>query len=79
LIDYNIAPENGVDVLRKLKRDGRFNSIPVVILSDNNLDKYSKAAYAAGASSFIKKPADMGGTRHKIETFFKYWFEVVEL
>jgi CheY-like chemotaxis protein len=79
LIDNNIAPENGIEILKKLKADHRYQSIPVIILSDNNLETYSKEAYRHGASSYIMKPLTIADTRRKIEMFFKYWLEVAEV
>ena len=79
LVEYNSVPENGVEVLKKIKSDERLNSIPVVVLSDNDFEKYRKEAYSFGASSYIRKPADMEATKQKIHSFFKYWLEVAEV
>jgi len=79
LIDYNSVPENGLEVLKKIKSLQPINKIPVVILSDSIGEKYRNECYAQGASSFIKKPQTVEGTAKKIETFFKYWFDVAEV
>jgi CheY-like chemotaxis protein len=79
LMDYNVVPENSISILKKLKHDEKFRTIPVVILSENNLPQYKKECYEAGASSFIKKPETIEGTKQKIASFFNYWFEVAEL
>jgi CheY-like chemotaxis protein len=79
LIDFNATPENGIEVLKKLKSNEQYKEIPVVILSDNNIPQYRTKAYANGAASFIKKPDTHQQTREKIETFFRYWFEVAEV
>jgi CheY-like chemotaxis protein len=79
LLDYNAAPDNGITVLQKLKSDPATKEIPVVILSDNDLQPYRSESYRNGASSFIKKPASMEQTRQKIGTFFRYWFDVAEV
>lgn len=79
MADYNSVPDNGLDVLKKLKKNDRFKDIPVVILSDNDLSNYKKACYAEGASSFIKKPSSFEATRQKIGTFFNYWLDVAEI
>lgn len=79
LVEYNSVPENGIDVLKKIKSHETFASIPVVLLSDNNFEKYRKEAYAFGACSYIRKPADVEGTKQKIGSFFKCWFEVAEV
>ena len=79
LLDYNSSPENAPRILKKLKSDPRFVFIPVVVLSDSDLPAYKKECYTNGASSFIKKPHSVEGTKNKIETFFRYWFEVAEV
>lgn len=79
LIDYNLTPDNGLEVLKKIKDSETFSRVPVVILSDSTLPQYRDACYKHGAASFIKKPATMEGTQHKIGTFFKYWTEVAEM
>jgi CheY-like chemotaxis protein len=79
LIDYNLTPDNGLEVLKKLKSDDSFKKIPVVILSDSDHPKYKEECYRHGASSFIKKPDSLDGTQQKIGTFFKYWMEVAEV
>ena len=79
LIDYNSTPENGIQVLKKIKDLRYSNNVPVIILSDSDSEKYKAECYAYGASSFIKKPQTVEATARKIETFFKYWLTVVEV
>ena len=79
LIDYNSTPDNGLQVLKKIKELNLSSHIPVVILSDSSSEKYKAECYAFGASSFIKKPQTMESTASKIETFFKYWLTVAEV
>jgi len=79
LIDYNSTPENGFQVLKKIKALTSFNHVPVIILSDSNSEKYKNECYAYGASSFIIKPHTVQTTVNKIETFFRYWLTVAEV
>ena len=79
LVDYNSEPDNGIEVLKKLKGDYRYSEIPVVILSDSDLPRYKDECYRNGASSFIKKPDSVATTNKKIAAFFSYWFDVVEV
>ena len=79
LIDYNSVPENGLEVLKKIKSSQPINTIPIVILSDSISEKYRNECYAYGASSFIRKPQTVEDTAKKIETFFKYWLNVAEV
>ena len=73
------TPDNGIEMLKKLKSNDIYQEIPVVILSDNNFSHYRSKCYQLGAASFIKKPETHQATQQKIETFFKYWFEVAEV
>ena len=77
LVDYN--PVTGSDILRQLKTHPDFNHIPVVVLSEVDSPNHVRQCYQLGANSFIKKPDTADMTRKKIETFFKYWFEVAEI
>ena len=79
LIDYNSTPDNGIEVLKKLKSNTTYNDIPVVILSDSDHPKYKNECYKNGASSFIKKPDTSDATNKKIASFFNYWLNVVEV
>ncbi len=78
LVDYNSTPENGSEVLRKLKADHDLRSIPVVILSDSRLSKYKTECYREGASAFVIKPTSLEETKKKIKAFFTYWSAVAE-
>ena len=77
LVDYN--PVTGVDTLKLLKTHPDFNHIPVVVLSEVASVKHVRQCYQLGANSFIKKPETSEMTRYKIETFFKYWFDLAEI
>jgi CheY-like chemotaxis protein len=78
LIDYNMAPEPGVEILKQLKLAEQYKSIPVVILTDSSPWHYHAQCYSHGASTVIKKPETMEMTTRKISTFFDYWVNVAE-
>jgi CheY-like chemotaxis protein len=79
LVAYNSTPENGPDVLKKLKSDPTLSDIPVIILSDSDHPKCKNKCHKYGASSFIKKPDTAEATNKKIDSFFTYWCDVVEV
>lgn len=78
LADYNAVPDNGLQVIKKLKSHPTWSDIPVFILSETHNDAIRSECYKHGASGFIKKPDTHEGTLKKINTFFRYWFDVVE-
>jgi CheY-like chemotaxis protein len=79
ILDYDSKPENSLSILRNIKSHDELKKIPVVVLSDSDQSIYVKQCYAAGASSFIKKPVTLEQTKKKIETFFNYWLKVAEV
>ena len=79
LVDYNSNPDNGLQVLKKLKSNSFSADTPIVILSDSDDPRYKNECYKYGACSFIKKPDSVEGTNKKIAAFFNYWFNVVEV
>lgn len=66
----------GVEQLEWLKSDSAISHIPVVVLGEVVSEEFIRQYYRSGANSYIIKPSTLAGTRMKIETFFKYWFEV---
>lgn len=78
-IDYNAAPEDGLQVLKEIKLVEEFKKIPVIILTDNADKKLIRSGYEFGASSIVKKPLSDEATRQKIDTFFNYWLKAAEL
>lgn len=65
--------------LKQLKSDPAYNHIPIVVLGEVVTEEYIRQYYRAGANTYITKPSTVAGTRDKIETFFRYWFDVAEV
>ncbi|RAW00293.1 response regulator [Pseudochryseolinea flava] len=79
IMNQKAAPSDPLTLLKQLKTDPYYKSIPVVILGDISHAGLTRSYYDAGASSFILKPVTYDETRQKIETFIRYWFEIVVL
>jgi response regulator RpfG family c-di-GMP phosphodiesterase len=79
LLNYHAIPTNAVDIIVELKDGHRYNHIPVVVLSGSVSADIIQECYSAGACSFIQKPTKSKDTEMKIQNFFNYWFETVEL
>ena len=71
--------KRGHGTLQQLKSHPTFRGIPVVVVSEVTHDSSIREAYRIGANSFIQKPSTHNLTKEKIDTFAKYWFDVVEL
>ena len=71
--------KRGYDMLKQLKSHPNYREIPVVVVCEITNAAAIKEAYSLGANSVIQKPSTLHLTKEKIETFAKYWLEVVEL
>ncbi len=58
LLDLKLPKINGLEVLKELKTNLIFRSIPVVVLTSSAEDSDIKTAYSLGANSYIVKPVE---------------------
>lgn len=79
LLSTNAQPYRGMELVRQIRASKGYESTPVIVLSESTLPQEVQASYAAGANSFIKKPASYSDTLFKIRSFINYWFQTVEL
>jgi DNA-binding response OmpR family regulator len=79
ILSMNAQPFNGVDLIRQIRDTEGYETVPIVVLSESALPADVQESYAAGASSFIIKPANYGDALFKIKSFINYWFRTVEL
>ena len=79
LLSYHSPPMSIRDMLEQLKTSADFYHIPVVVLSEDITESEVTDCYRMGANSIIKKPASVEMTTTKMQTFFRYWFQVAEL
>jgi CheY-like chemotaxis protein len=73
LLDLKLPRVSGLDVLRQLKSDRRFASIPVVILTTSAEESDVKTAYELGANSYIVKPVDFDKFQQVVQQVELYW------
>lgn len=79
LLSMNAQPYNGVELIRQIRDTDGYERVPLIVLSETAQPVEVVSTYAAGASSFIKKPASYNETLFKIKSFINYWFHTVEL
>jgi len=59
ILDYNMPGLNGAELLAKLKKSGRYASVPKIILSTSNVAQYIEESLNNGATEYIVKPHSM--------------------
>ncbi len=74
ILDLNLPKVNGMDVLKYLKNNPRFSTIPIVVLSTSEDQKTIFEAYKNGANGYITKPVAYDEFVSKIESLIEYWF-----
>ena len=79
LLDIHLPKLNGHGVLKRVKSDDAFRSIPVVMLTTSDHPDEMDAAYDAGANSFVTKSLQSGGFVAQVKTLTDYWTRTCEL
>ncbi len=79
LMDINMPKLGGFDALKKIKEDGRFRNIPVIMLTSSNNEQDISLSYAGGAAGYIQKPVNYGDFCEVVRKFNEYWGSIIKL
>lgn len=74
ILDLRLPKVDGIEVLKKIKSDIKFKTIPVIILTTSESDKDIAKAYTNHVNSYLVKPIDLEKFGELIESFGYYWF-----
>ena len=72
ILDLNLPKVPGMKVLKFLKQNSKYSSIPVVILSTSSDEKTIEEAYKNGADNYIAKPILYEDFVEKVSTLKNY-------
>jgi CheY-like chemotaxis protein len=79
LLDLNMPRKDGREALEELKKDPRFRTIRVVIMTTSKAEEDVLRSYNLSAASYITKPVTFERLVEVIRALGKYWLEIVEL
>ena len=73
LLDVRLPKVDGFEVLKQLKSDPEYNSIPIVMLTTSSQDEEVAKGYAEGANSYVTKPVRFDEFADKVRNIGLYW------
>ena len=79
LLDLKLPKVNGLEVLRRIRDDGRTRSIPVIVFTSSTEEQDILDSYRLGANSYIRKPVDYGQFCGDLKQVMNYWLCVNQL
>lgn len=79
ILDLNMPRKDGRECLVELKNDPLLAAIPVIVLTTSSSPEDVALCYAAGASSYLTKPASFGGLIEHLDALCAYWSNVAIL
>lgn len=59
VLDYNMPGSNGAEILKELKSNSRYDSIPKIIWSTSRSDTYKDICLELGANDYLVKPSNV--------------------
>ena len=78
LLDLKLPRIDGLEVLRRLRADGRTRLLPVVILTSSREQQDMLDGYGLGANSYVRKPVNFEQFVGAVEQLKLYWLSLNE-
>jgi two-component system, response regulator len=73
LMDVQLPRMNGIEVLKRIRRDERTTCIPVIMLSSSNHEQDRLDSYRFFANSYLQKPAEFKKLLETVKQIGQYW------
>jgi CheY-like chemotaxis protein len=74
LLDLNMPGKDGRDVLKEIKQNKDFKTIPVIVLTTSSSEKDRESSYQLGANCFVTKPDSYKELVNITDSIAKLWF-----
>jgi len=79
LLDLNLAPLTGLELLAEIRSSPRLESIPVIVISGSENANDIRKVYQLKANCYINKPASLDQFLSFLKTCYDFWATVVTL
>lgn len=70
LVDINMPLMNGLEFIQKVKAAGKYDHIPIIIVSTEGKEEDTQRGLAIGAKGYVKKPFQPSDLHKLIGTLF---------
>ena len=79
LLDLKLPKVDGLEVLRQVRADARFNILPIVAMTSSTEQEDLLRSYAAGVNSYVRKPVDFDQFTRAVREIGMFWLLVNEV
>lgn len=79
LLDLNLPKLDGREVLKEIKNDLEFSTIPVVVLTSSEAEKDLTQAYDLAANAYVVKPVSYQSYIEMLQNVTGFWVNTVTL
>jgi CheY-like chemotaxis protein len=76
MLDLNMPKKDGREVLKELKENLGFKTIPVVVFTTTKNENEIRRCYELGANSYVVKPVNFENLVKVIGQIRDYWFSI---
>ena len=78
LLDLKLPKIDGLEVLRRLRRDARTRRLPVVVFTSSSEEEDIISSYSLGANSYVRKPIEFEQFIEATKQLGLYWLVLNE-
>ena len=76
LLDLKLPKVDGLEVLRRIRRDERTRLLPVIMLTSSLEDRDVSESYNHGCNSYVRKPVDFTEFAEAVRQLGLYWLVI---
>ena len=79
ILDWNLPKKGGNEVLKEIRTNNNFKSIPVIVLTTSSAEKDILKAYDLHSNAYVVKPIDFDEFMEVIKSIENFWLKAVTL